>query len=998
MADHHDLPFKAEYAKSGRASCKGCKGSISQDSLRLAIMIQSPHFDGKVPNWFHYACFWKRSKVQNPDDIHGFHSLRWEDQQKIKDKVGGGAGDAGDNVVPGSGYNDFTTEYAKSGRSTCRGCDSKIEKDAVRISKKDYTSERAKMYGPQDLWYHSECFKENREDLDFGPDLNVEKILGFGKLKKEDKDELIELIGKGDPKAQKRKAEEIKEKNKKKAKKEDTEEEKKLKEQSQLIWSARDQLSKNVSNEAIRLLLELNNQKIPSGESKLMDAVADVMTFGSLEPCTECSGGQLVYTSEGYKCTGNMTEWTKCMNITKTPTRKPFKVPKEFHDVDFLKKYKYVKRVRVFPTVTVSSTEGPVSSSMDAVDGSSASSSGLTQSLENMRFVIAGKTSKSKAALSKEISSMGGTVVSKVDKTVAAVISTKDEVTKKSKNIKDAEKSDVHVIAESFLEDVKKGGAALMIQKHSIATWGADPVDRIVEPQKQVKKSAAKSGMSARDEAMYTKSVPAKLKMKVKGGAAVDPDSGLEDTAHVIDEKGDVFSAVLGLVDIVRGTNSFYKIQALEGDKGSRWWIFRAWGRVGTTIGGNKLEKCGSRNKAIESFKALYGEKTNNNFDDRKNFQKFPNKFYPLDIDYGQDEDAVKSIDRSSSKSKLPKEVQDLICLIFDVESMKKAMMEFEIDLKKMPLGKLSKRQIESAYKVLSELQKLTEKSGTPTQFLDASNRFYTLIPHDFGMKKPPLLDTADIIKTKTEMLDNLLEIEVAYSMLKGGDEGEDPIDAHYKKLKCEMKPMDKSDDLYKKLVDYTANTHAATHNQYDLEVQDIFEVDREGEYNRYRPFEDLHNKQLLWHGSRVTNFAGILSQGLRIAPPEAPVTGYMFGKGIYFADMVSKSANYCRTSKNDPTGILLLCEVALGNMHELTGASYIDKLPKGKHSTKGIGMTAPDPKGTYTTPKDVVIPMGKGCNADIKYSSLLYNEFIVYDVAQVNIKYLLKMKFNYKW
>lgn len=43
--------------------------------------------------------------------------------------------------------------------------------------------------------------------------------------------------------------------------------------------------------------------------------------------------------------------------------------------------------------------------------------------------------------------------------------------------------------------------------------------------------------------------------------------------------------------------------------------------------------------------------------------------------------------------------------------------------------------------------------------------------------------------------------------------------------------------------------------------------------------------------------------------------TGYMFGKGIYFADMVSKSANYCRTSKMDPTGLMLLCEVALGNM-----------------------------------------------------------------------------------
>ena len=55
--------------------------------------------------------------------------------------------------------------------------------------------------------------------------------------------------------------------------------------------------------------------------------------------------------------------------------------------------------------------------------------------------------------------------------------------------------------------------------------------------------------------------------------------------------------------------------------------------------------------------------------------------------------------------------------------------------------------------------------------------------------------------------------------------------------------------------------------------------------------------------------------QGLRIAPPEAPVTGYMFGKGVYFADMVSKSANYCRTSSADNIGLMLLCEVALGDM-----------------------------------------------------------------------------------
>ena len=59
----------------------------------------------------------------------------------------------------------------------------------------------------------------------------------------------------------------------------------------------------------------------------------------------------------------------------------------------------------------------------------------------------------------------------------------------------------------------------------------------------------------------------------------------------------------------------------------------------------------------------------------------------------------------------------------------------------------------------------------------------------------------------------------------------------------------------------YVANTHGATHSQYSLEVLEVFRVDREGEEKRYKPFSKLHNKQLLWHGSRKTNFVGILSQ-----------------------------------------------------------------------------------------------------------------------------------------
>ncbi len=288
---------------------------------------------------------------------------------------------------------------------------------------------------------------------------------------------------------------------------------------------------------------------------------------------------------------------------------------------------------------------------------------------------------------------------------------------------------------------------------------------------------------------------------------------------------------------------------------------------------------------------------------------------------------------------------------------------------------------------------------GRETKFLDASNRFFTLIPHDFGMKAPPLLNSVDLIKSKIDMLDSLLEIEVAYNLLQSEekDKGKDPIDAHYDKLRTKMEVVDKKSEEFRMLEAYVKNTHASTHTLFTLEIEDVFKIRRKGESGRFEPYKKLDNRMLLWHGSRVTNFAGILSQGLRIAPPEAPATGYMFGKGIYFADMVSKSANYCSTTKSNNTGLMLLCDVALGKMSEKTQADYVEKLPKGYHSTKGIGKTEPDPT-KHIEFEEMTVPQGKGVKSKTQSTALLYNEYIIYNVAQCNAKYLFRMKFNYNY
>jgi len=61
---------------------------------------------------------------------------------------------------------------------------------------------------------------------------------------------------------------------------------------------------------------------------------------------------------------------------------------------------------------------------------------------------------------------------------------------------------------------------------------------------------------------------------------------------------------------------------------------------------------------------------------------------------------------------------------------MKNQMKEFEIDLNKMPLGKISSKQIKMAFNILNELNNHIDKKDNESLIVDASNQFYTLIPH----------------------------------------------------------------------------------------------------------------------------------------------------------------------------------------------------------------------------------------------------------------------------
>lgn len=74
-------------------------------------------------------------------------------------------------------------------------------------------------------------------------------------------------------------------------------------------------------------------------------------------------------------------------------------------------------------------------------------------------------------------------------------------------------------------------------------------------------------------------------------------------------------------------------------------------------------------------------------------------------------------------------------------------VLPLQIDLEKMPLGKISKKQIKKAYEVLKKIQELQDIPDKEDLVTDYSNEFYTLIHHNFGLNKPPVLNNEELLQ-----------------------------------------------------------------------------------------------------------------------------------------------------------------------------------------------------------------------------------------------------------
>ncbi|KAL2863670.1 putative poly(ADP)-ribose polymerase PARP [Aspergillus lucknowensis] len=494
--------------------------------------------------------------------------------------------------------------------------------------------------------------------------------------------------------------------------------------------------------------------------------------------------------------------------------------------------------------------------------------------------------------------------------------------------------------------------------------------------------------------------------------------TGWQAPAVYIDDSGLIWDATLNQTVAAANNNKFYRVQLLVSNDGTKNQVWTRWGRVGENGQSSHLGD-GTLDNAKAIFEKKFKDKSGLAWKDRLKPPK-SGKYTFIERNYEEsDEDDEKDskVVKEPSKvveSKLPKAVQNLISFIFNQEYFLSTMAQMSYDAKKLPLGKLSKRTLQMGFETLKELAEL---AATPSlassrygmQLRPAmeqlSNRYFTTIPHVFGRNRPPVLDNETYIKKEVELLETLTDMEVANSILKDASKVEDvnPLDRQYEGLGMqEMTPLDHASTEFRELESYLRQSRGATHN-VRYKVVDIFRIERTGEHDRFKSssFANLKNsdRRLLWHGSRSTNFGGILSQGLRIAPPEAPVSGYMFGKGVYFADMSTKSANYCCSYNSGGKGLLLLGDVELGEpMYELYDSDYYageNAKKAGSFSTLGKGQTIPagwkDAGNVHPDLQGIQMPDVSSGHAQRKDDQgyLMYNEYIVYDVSQIRLRYL---------
>jgi hypothetical protein len=210
------------------------------------------------------------------------------------------------------------------------------------------------------------------------------------------------------------------------------------------------------------------------------------------------------------------------------------------------------------------------------------------------------------------------------------------------------------------------------------------------------------------------------------------------------------------------------------------------------------------------------------------------------------------------------------------------AIQDLHIDTEFMPLERLSKPQLLKAKSYLTEIQELIhemletrkrkdfadidldELLRIQEEIAERSSRFYELIPHkEYRTDPVPPIDNDTLLNQKFSVIETLLSFEVTSKILLGAHLCKlalNPLNYCFNAINIRMMMLPNDHPEFGLIQTYIERS--ATHEPGF--IKNVFAIERRGEAERFEAWKKFGNRKLLWHGSKVSNFMGILAQGLK--------------------------------------------------------------------------------------------------------------------------------------
>ena len=90
----------------------------------------------------------------------------------------------------------------------------------------------------------------------------------------------------------------------------------------------------------------------------------------------------------------------------------------------------------------------------------------------------------------------------------------------------------------------------------------------------------------------------------------------------------------------------------------------------------------------------------------------------------------------------------------FNEKLIESSVVSVNVDVKRMPLGELSKETVLKGYQILSAIEEAI-KQNQVSKLGDLSSQFYSYIPHNFGMAKMSLfiINSHEKVRDKYDLI-----------------------------------------------------------------------------------------------------------------------------------------------------------------------------------------------------------------------------------------------------